>query len=188
MSPEDDRMVIASFVSSNNTSACNTSFVLASLWEGIKESIRVIFSWNFQFLLLRHQKTKWLYRFLFLLISRFYFVWKIVKLFLISAFYFHYVVFLVIGFTVHEIYRQHLTSDLLFVSLLILPSLLIISVLKKSFCKNRKLALFSKFFWKLLNKDSNWIFIRTTWWYTYQVVQNWHNIDYWCTSARVAQV
>lgn len=37
VSPDGDRMVIASFISSNNTSACSTTFVSACSSEDIKE-------------------------------------------------------------------------------------------------------------------------------------------------------
>ena len=41
VSPDGDRIVIVTFISSNNTFACSTTFVSACSSEDIKEGIRV---------------------------------------------------------------------------------------------------------------------------------------------------
>ena len=77
----------------------------------------------------------------------------------------------------------------LFLSLLMLSGLLALPVLKKSFNRNLQLVLLFQMFLKdILHKDSNKFFIRAVWLFTYQTVQNTHNIDYCLTSHFVKSI
>ena len=126
-------MVILRLASSNNFS-CNTTFVSASSWEDIKDGVRV--KLEFSIFDTSASKDKGLYRFSSLLSVRLHFIWKIVKLTLINVLCFHCFVEYVL-----ENCWQLLTSELPFLSLLMLPGLLALRVLKKRFCKNLQLAL-----------------------------------------------
>lgn len=46
----------------------------------------------------------------------------------------------------------------------------------------------SQLIWKMFNENLDKLFMRKTWWCVNQTVQNWHNIDYHCTSTELVQV